>query len=78
MAIAISGQYVFRRSIRKGTVRGGSRLVGMIYPDTTQGRVFAPALGESFSQKELFVIAEFVKNSAFSRLGRKRLKASSK
>jgi len=72
MSIAISGQYVFRRSIRKGTVLGGSRLVGMIYPDTTQRRVFAPALGESFSQEELFEISELVKNSAFSRLGRKR------
>ena len=72
MAIAISRQYVFRRSIREGTVRGGSRLVGMIYPDTTRGRVFAPAPGESFSQEELFEISELIKNSAFSRLGRKR------
>jgi hypothetical protein len=43
----------------------------MIYPDTIRGKVFAPAPGESFTERELFEIAEFAKNAAFSRLGRK-------
>jgi hypothetical protein len=52
-------------------VRGGSRLVGTIYPDTTVGKVFVPTTGESFSHQELYEIAEFVKNKVFSRLGQK-------
>jgi hypothetical protein len=71
MAIAISGQYVFRRLIRKGSMRGSSRLVGTIYPDTTLGKVFVPTTGEDFTHQELYEIAEFVKNKTFSRLSRK-------
>jgi hypothetical protein len=62
MAIAISGQYVFRPPIRKGTVRGGSRLVGIIYPDTTVGKVFVPTTGEGFTHQELSEISRLVKN----------------
>jgi len=75
MPIAITGQYVFRGKVEKDSV-----LVGIIYPDTTRGRVFAPAPGESFTERELSEISQLVKKMAFSRLGRKRLtaKASSK
>jgi hypothetical protein len=66
MAIAISGQYVFRPPIRKGSVRGGSRLVGIIYPDTTVGKVFVPTTGEGFTHQELFEISGLVKNAAFA------------
>ena len=66
MSIAISGQYIFR-----GKAGGGSAPVGIIYPDTTRGKVFAPAPGESFTETELFEIAEIAKNAAFS-VGRKR------
>jgi hypothetical protein len=72
MSIAISGQYVFRRSIGKGTVRGGSQLVGIVYPDTKRGPVFAPAPGESFTARELFEITESVRNMAFSGVRRER------
>ena len=72
MSIAISGQYVFRRLSRKGSVRGGARLVGTIYPDTTLGKVFVPTTGEDFTHQELYEIAEFAKNAAFSRVGRRR------
>jgi hypothetical protein len=71
MSIAISGQYVYRPAVRKGTTSGGSRLVGIIYPDTTLGKVFVPMTWEGFTYEELFEISEFVKNAAFS-LPRKR------
>jgi hypothetical protein len=63
MAIAITGQYVFRGKANKGSVP-----VGIIYPDTTRGKLFAPAPGESFSYQELIEISEFVKNIVFSHL----------
>jgi hypothetical protein len=62
MSIAITGQYVFRSKTGEG-----SAPVGMIYPDTTQGMVFASAPGESFTHQERYEIAEFVKNKGFSR-----------
>jgi hypothetical protein len=68
MAIAIKGQYVFR-----GEAKKVSAPVGMVYPDTTRGKVFAPAPGESFTSEELFEISEFVKNTVFSRLRRSRV-----
>ena len=67
MAIAISGQYVFRK-----TANDRSSPVGIIYPDTSRGKVFASAPGESFTHQELCEIAEFAKNAAFSRVGRRR------
>ena len=66
MPIAITGQHVFR-----GKVEKDSEPVGILYPDTTRGKVFAPAPGESFTETELFEIAEIAKNAAFS-VGRKR------
>jgi hypothetical protein len=58
MPIAITGQYIFRGKVDENSVP-----VGMIYPDTSRGRIFAPAPGESFSQEELFEIAEVVKHT---------------
>jgi hypothetical protein len=66
MSIAITGQYLFR-----GRPRNDSEPVGIIYPDTTRGKVFASAPGESFTHQELCEIAEFAKNKALSRVGRK-------
>ena len=66
IAIVIKGQYLFR-----GRPQNDSEPVGIIYPDTSRGKVFAAAPGESFTHQELCAIAEFVKNKAFSRLGRK-------
>jgi hypothetical protein len=67
MPIAISGQYVFR-----GKVQGGSEPVGIIYPDTSRVKVFAPAPGESFTERELFEITESVRKMAFSGVRRER------
>ncbi|HEV7511849.1 MAG TPA: hypothetical protein VGO27_09120 [Candidatus Acidoferrum sp.] len=72
MAIAISGQYVFRPPIRKGSVRESSRLVGTICPDATFGKVFVPTTGEGFTHQELCEIAEFVRKMAFSGVRRER------
>jgi hypothetical protein len=68
MPIAIKGQYVFRGK----AVKGDSIPVGITYPDTTRGKIFAPAPGESFTERELSEISQLVKNMAFSRLGGKR------
>jgi hypothetical protein len=67
MAVAITGQYVFREKAGEG-----SAPVGIIYPDTTRSKVFAPAPGESFTLRELSEISGLVKNMAFSRVGRRR------
>jgi hypothetical protein len=56
MSIAITGQYVFRGKVEKDSVP-----VGIIYPDTSRGKVFASAPSESFTPQELCEIAEFVK-----------------
>jgi len=64
--IAIKGQYVFRDK--------GSAPVGIIYPDTTRGKVFAAAPGESFSHQELIEISEIVRSTTFSRYSQRRRK----
>jgi hypothetical protein len=69
MSITISGQYVFR-----GKARDDSEPVGIIYPDTTRGRVFAPTPGESFTELELSEISELVKKMAFSHHRRNRVR----
>jgi hypothetical protein len=67
MPIAITGQHVFR-----GKVEKDSEPVGILYPDTTRGKVFAPAPGESFTERELFEITGSVRKMAFSGVRRER------